>query len=106
MLFSCKQFFLAGMYGCIISTGVLAFSDEVFKFLFNCFSYINKTLIYSLIICANVVFYNPLHGAPTFSVGGDKAHDILEEENAFFFLFHCARAFKPKKMIDLGKEIV
>lgn len=75
------------------------------NFYLTAFSYINKTLIYSLIICANVVFYNPLHGAPTFSVGGDKAHDILEEENAVF-LFHCARAFKPNKMIDLGKEIV
>lgn len=85
-------FFLAGMYGCNISTGVLAFSDEVFfKLYLSAFSYINKTLIYSLIICANVVFYNPLHGAPTFLVGGDKAHDILEEEEKLvFFVSMCA----------------
>jgi len=56
------------------------------NFYLTAFSYINKTLIYSLIICANVVFYNPLHGAPTFLVDGDKAHDILEEEKVFFFI--------------------
>lgn len=61
------------------------------NFYLSAFSYINKTLIYSLIICANVVFYNPLHGAPTFLVGGDKAHDILEEEEKLvFFVSMCA----------------
>ena len=62
------------------------------NFYLTAFSYINKTLIYSLIICANVVFYNPLHGAP--------------KNKMLFFLFHCACAFKPKTMIDLAKEIV
>ena len=75
------------------------------NFYLTAFSYINKTLIYSLIICANVVFYNPLHGAPMFSVGGDKAHDIPEEENAVFFVSLCA-CDQAKKKIDLGKEIV
>lgn len=58
------------------------------NFYLTAFSYINKTPIYSLIICANVVFYNPLHGAPTFLVGGDKAHDISRRRKAVFF-FVC-----------------
>ena len=48
MLFSFKQFCLAGMYGCNVITGVLAFSDafSLSSLYLTAVSYFNKRLIY------------------------------------------------------------
>ena len=100
MLFSSKQFFLAGMYGCNVITEVLAFSDEVLiEFLSNC-CYINKRLIYCLIVCKLGLSIS-FSECPRLQSTATK-RTILEEtkkpELEFpGFRFKCACAFRLSK---------